>query len=84
MSIGNIKSSIRNQPTSYAGVPVAILPIGLKCIKNVAIWLEENHEQETNQILHDLLTYILRLLSNTYKDGVPMKCSYKVTRSCHF
>ena len=68
MSIGNIKSSIRNRPTSYAWVPVAILPIGPKRIKKVAGWSEENQEQEANQILHDLLTYILRPLSNTSKD----------------
>ena len=84
MSIGNIKSSIRNRPTSYAWVPVAILPIGPKRIKKVAGWSEENQEQEANQILHDLLTYIFRPLSNTSKDGVPIKCSNEVTRSCHF
>ena len=62
MSIGNIKSSIRNKPTFHAWVPVAILPNGPKHIKKVPGWSEENQEQEAKEVLHDLLTYVLRPL----------------------
>jgi len=54
MTIGNIKSSIRNKPTSHAWVPVAILPNTPKRIKKVPVWSEEKQEHAALQVLHDL------------------------------
>jgi len=41
MSIGNIRSSIHNKPTSHAWVLVAILPNSPKHVKKVPGWSEE-------------------------------------------
>jgi len=38
MSIGNIKSSVRNRPTFHAWVLVALLPSSPKRIKKVPGW----------------------------------------------
>jgi len=65
MSIGNIRSSIRNKLTSHAWVPVAILPNSPKRIKKVPGWSEEKQEHEAIQELHNLLKFVLRPLSNS-------------------
>jgi len=44
MSIGNIRSSIRNKPTSHTWVPVAILLNSPKRIKKVPGWSKEKQE----------------------------------------
>ena len=84
MSIGNLKSCIRNKPTYHAWVPVAIMPIGPKRIKRVPVWSEENQEREAVQVIHDLLRYIIRPLSNDAKDGVHLQCGDEVVRNCYF
>jgi hypothetical protein len=84
MSIGNIKSSIRNKPTSHACIPVALLPNSPKCVKKVPGWSEEKQEQEASQVLHDLLKFVLSPLSNSARDGMPIKCADEVIRNCHF
>ena len=83
MSIGNNKSSIQNKPIIHAWVLVAILLNGSKHVKKVPRWSEENQEQEANQVLHNLLTYVLRPLSNTASDRVRIKCGDELIRSCH-
>ena len=35
MSIGNIKSTVRNKPTTNAWIPVALLPIPSKCLEKI-------------------------------------------------
>ena len=84
MSIGNIRSSIRNKPTSHAWVPVAILPNAPKHIKKVPGWSEEKQEHEAMQVLHDLLKFVLRPLSNSALDGHNIKCGDEVVRRCYF
>ncbi|KAF8415072.1 hypothetical protein EV426DRAFT_541794 [Tirmania nivea] len=84
MSIGNIKSSIRNQPTSHTWVLVALLPNALKCVKRIPGWSEDKQEQEGIQVIHDLLTFVLRPLSNTARDGHNVKCCDEVIRRCYF
>jgi len=84
MSIGNIKSSIRNKPTSHAWVPVAILPNASKHIKKVPGWSKEKQEHEALQVLHDLLNFVLRPLSSSTRDGHVIKCGDEVVRKCYF
>ena len=64
MSIGNIKSSMRNKPSNQAWVPVALFPVGPKRVKKVPGWSEEKQEQESIKVLHSLLEVILCPLSN--------------------
>ncbi|KAF8416222.1 hypothetical protein EV426DRAFT_541413 [Tirmania nivea] len=84
MSIGNIKSSIRNQPTSHAWVPVALLPNAPKRVKRILSWSEDKQKQEGIQVIYDLLTFVLRPLSNTTRDGHNVKCCDEVIRRCYF
>jgi len=85
MTIGNIKSSsIRNKPTSYTWVPVAILQNAPKCIKKVPGWSEEKQEHEALQVLHDLLKFVLHSLSSSARDGHDIKCGDDVVRKCYF
>jgi len=84
MSIGNIKSSVRNRPTFHAWVPVALLPSSPKRIRKVLSWSEEKQEQEAMQVPHDLLRFLLRPLSSVAQDGLKIKCADEVTRECYF
>jgi len=84
MSIGNIRSSIRNKPTSHACIPVAILPNSSKHIKKVLGWSEMKQEHETMQVLHDLLKFVLRLLLNSARDGHNIKYEDEIVRRCYF
>jgi len=84
MSIGNIKSSVRNRPTFYAWVSVALLPSSPKTIKKVPGWLEEKQEQEAIQVHHDLLRFLLRPLSSAAQNGLKIKCADEVTREYYF
>jgi len=84
MSIGNIKSSVRNRPTFHAWILVALLPSSPKRIKKVPGWLEEKQEQEAIQVHHDLLRFLLCLLSSAAQDGLKIKCADEVTRECYF
>ena len=84
MSIVNIRSSIMNKPKSHAWVPVAILPNSPKRIKKVPGWSEDKQEHEAMQVLHDLLKFILRLLSTSARDGHDIKCRDEVVRNSYF
>ena len=84
MSIWNIRSSIRNKPTSHACVPVAILPNGTKRIKKVPGWSEDKQEHEAMQVLHDLFNFMLHPLSTSARDGHDIKCGDEVVRNCYF
>jgi len=84
MSIGNIKSSIRNNSISHAWVPVAILLNAPKCIKKVPGWSEEKQEHEALQVLYDLLKFVLRPLSSSVRYGHIIKCGDEVVRKCYF
>ena len=78
MSIGNIKSCIQNKPTYHPWVAAANLPIGPKGIKRVLEWVEENQQREAVQVIHDLLRYIIRPLSNDAKHEVVRNCYFRV------
>ena len=84
MTIGNIKSSILNKPTSHTWVPVAILPNAPKCIKKVPRWSEEKQEHEALQVLQDLLKFVLHPLSSSARDGHDIKHGDDVVRKCYF
>ena len=84
ISIGNIRSSIRNKPTSRAWVLVAILPNSPKRIKNVPGWSEEKQEHEAMQVLHNWLKFVLHPLLNSAWDGHNIKCRDQVVRRCYF
>jgi len=84
MSIENIKSSVRNRPTFHTWVPVALLPSSPKRIKKVPGWSEEKQEQEAIQVHHDLLRFLLSLLSSAAQNRLKIKCADEVTRECYF
>ena len=84
ISIGNIRSSIRNKLTSHAWVPMAILLNSPKCIKKVPGWSAEEQEHEAMQVLYDLLKFVLRPLSNSARDGHNIKCGDEVVKRCYF
>ena len=84
MSISNIKASIRNKPSYQAWIPIALLPNGPKCTKKVPVWLKEKQEQESFQVLQNLLEFILRSLSHQAHDGYHVKCADEVIKTCYF
>jgi len=84
ISIGNIKSGIRNRPTSHAWIPVALLPNSPKQVKKSTGWSEEKQEQEAIEVLHELLTFILHPLSDTARGGLGISCGDGIIRECHF
>src|SRR6266576_3849817 len=84
MSIGNIKSSPRNKSSNHSWVLVALLLIGPKRVKKVPGWSEEKQEQESIEVVHSLLQFILRPLSNERQDGVEVRCTDEVIRNCYF
>ena len=84
ISICNIKASIRNKPSHQAWIPIALLPNGPKHTKKVPGWPEEKQEQESLQVLQNLLEFILRPLSYQAHDGYHVKCADEVIRTCYF
>jgi len=84
ISICNIKSGIWHRPTSHAWIPVALLPNSPKPVKKITGWSEEKREQEAIEVLHELLTFILRPLSDPARNGIKISCAGKVIRECHF
>ncbi|KAF8421876.1 hypothetical protein BGX38DRAFT_1108145, partial [Terfezia claveryi] len=84
ISMGNIKSRFRNKPISYAWILVALLPHSPKRVKKIPGWSQEKQEQESIQVLHDLLRFILRPLSDAARDGQKINCADKVIQKCYF
>ncbi|KAF8432912.1 hypothetical protein BGX38DRAFT_1224166 [Terfezia claveryi] len=65
MSIGNIKSTIRNKPTMNAWIPIALLPIPPKRLDRIPGHLVEAQELDALQVTHGILSSILSPLATT-------------------
>jgi len=83
MSIGNIKSVIRNRPTSHMWIPVALLPNSPKRVKKITGWSKEKQEQEAIEVLPKLLIFILHLLSDVAWGGLGISCWDGIISKCH-
>ena len=83
MSIGNIRSSIRNTPSMHAWVPIALLPIGPKRVNKIPGYSVEMQEIQPLQTVHDILTHLLKPLSNaSCQKGYEMTCANEKVRLC--
>ena len=83
MSIGNIKSTVRNKPTMNAWIPIALLPIPPKRLDKIPTYSAEAQELDVLQITHEILSSILSPLSDARsQQGVEMVCCNENVRSC--
>jgi len=65
-------------------IPVALLPNSPKRVKKITGRAEEKQEQEAIEVLPELLTFILRLLSKAAWGGLGISCWDRIIRECHF
>jgi len=83
MSIGNILSSIRNTHTMHAWIPIALLPIGPKRVNKIPGYSVDTQETQALQTIHDVLTALLKPLSDTAcQEGYEMVCANGNVRLC--
>ncbi|KAF8430917.1 hypothetical protein BGX38DRAFT_1077355, partial [Terfezia claveryi] len=83
MSIGNIRSSIRNTHTMHAWIPIALLPIGLKRVNKIPGYSVETQEIHALQTIHKVLTHLLQPLSDARcQKGYKMVCADGNIRLC--
>ena len=83
MSIGNIKSTVRNKPTMNAWIPIALLPIPPKRLDKIPTYPAEAQELDALQITHEILSSILSPLSDgRSQKGIEMVCCDEKVRSC--
>jgi len=64
MSIGHILSAVRNTHTMHAWIPIALLPIGPKRVNKILQYSVEIPERQALQTIHDVLTILLKPLSD--------------------
>ena len=64
MSIGNIKSTVRNKLTMNAWIPYTLLPIPPKGLDKIPTYLAEAQELDALQITYEILSSILSLFSD--------------------
>jgi len=62
MSIGNIKSTVRNKPSMNAWIPITLLPIPPKRLDKILTYLAEGQELDALPITHEILSSIVRKL----------------------
>ncbi|KAF8414436.1 hypothetical protein EV426DRAFT_579176 [Tirmania nivea] len=73
MSIGNIKSTIRNKPTMNAWIPIALLPVPPKRLYKIPNYSTETQELNALQITHEILSHILSPLADAKtQEGIEM------------
>jgi len=83
VSIGNIKSDIRNKPSAHAWIPFALLPIGPKRRSKVGNQPLVQQELDSLTVTHDTLRTILRPLSDAFSsDGYLFHCADEKIRLC--
>lgn len=82
LTIGNIPSAIRAKPTYHAWIPIAFLPIGPKRVHKRPGWSVQKQEREGLEVIHNLLKFILRPISDAVRDGVTLKCGDGMKRRC--
>ncbi|KAF8432615.1 hypothetical protein BGX38DRAFT_1077160, partial [Terfezia claveryi] len=82
MSIGNIKSSMRNKPTMNAWIPIALLPIPPKRLDKIPGNPTEAQELDALQVTHEILSSILSPLADASQQGIDMVCCDEKVRKC--
>ena len=83
MSIGNIKSTLRNKPTMNAWIPIALLPIPPKRLDKLPTYPQEAQELDALQVTHEILSSILSPLSDAKSQtGIEMVCCDEKVRNC--
>ncbi|KAF8428986.1 hypothetical protein EV426DRAFT_542969 [Tirmania nivea] len=70
MSIGNIKSTVRNKPTMNAWIPIAPLPVSPKRLHKIPNFSTETQELDALQLTHEILSHILSPLANAKSEMV--------------
>ncbi|KAF8473800.1 hypothetical protein BDZ91DRAFT_845281 [Kalaharituber pfeilii] len=83
LSIGNITSRVRNMPSMNAWIPLALLPISPKRVSGIDGYSIDTQKQESLDVIHKLLAYILKPLSNpACRKGIEMVCADEQVRLC--
>ncbi|KAF8427073.1 hypothetical protein EV426DRAFT_506455, partial [Tirmania nivea] len=83
MSIGNIKSTVRNKPTMNAWIPIALLPIPPKRLDKIPNHPTEAQELDALQVTHEILSSILSPLPDERsQQGIYMVCCDEKVRKC--
>lgn len=67
MSIGNIRSHIRNKPTAQAWILIALLPIGPKRTNGIKGFPIQQQEYDALTVQHKILERILEPLCRIYE-----------------
>jgi len=83
MSIGNIKSSMRNKPKMNTCIPIALLRISPKCLHKIPTYPPEAEEMDALRITREILSSMLSPLSDTRsQQGVEIVCRDENIQSC--
>ena len=83
MSMGNIRNSVRNTHIMHAWVPIAFLPIDPKRVNKIPGYPVETQEKQALQTVHDILTCLLKPLSDSgCQTGFEMVCADGNVRLC--
>ena len=83
MSIGNIRSRIRNSHSMHSWIPIALLPIGPKRVTKIPGYSVVTQEIQALQTVHDVLTHLLKPLSDEgCRKGYEMVCGDENVRLC--
>ncbi|KAF8460148.1 hypothetical protein BDZ91DRAFT_785483 [Kalaharituber pfeilii] len=83
MSIGNITSSVRNTPSMHAWIPIAMPPTIPKRVNRIVGYSIGTQEEESLQVIHDILTHILHPLTDMKcQKGIEMICADEQVRLC--
>lgn len=83
MSIGNIESTVRNKPSYHAWIPLALLPIPPKRMRNIPGNSIDKQEVETLQILHEVISFVLSPITDeNSQSGYKMECADENVRLC--
>lgn len=67
MSIGNMRSHIRNRPTEHSSILIALLPMGSKRTKGIKGFTLKQQELDALIVQHKILERILEPLSKVYQ-----------------
>ena len=67
ISIGNIRSHIRNKPTEQAWILIGLLPVAPKRTKGLKGFTPQQQEHDALKVQHMILEYILQPLADIYQ-----------------
>jgi len=72
ITIGNIKSAVRNKPSAMALILLALLPVPPK-LKETS--QKENPSAENNAMIYQVLQEVMRDLQKPGEEGLMLGCS---------